>query len=126
MPSLRPSNSRRSVAGAFSRPCCTSTLFLIFPACTQPARAPIACAARHIIEHEETLHPSALNDQVEVAFWPRRRLGLVVVRDPATKHDAPAHREARQRRVEDVAADIVKENVDPFGTQLLQPRLNVL
>jgi hypothetical protein len=32
----------------------------------------------------------------------------------------------RQRGVEDVAADIVKENVDPFGAQLLQPRLNVL
>jgi hypothetical protein len=37
LPSLRPSNSRRSVAGAFSRPCCTSTLCLSFPACTQPA-----------------------------------------------------------------------------------------
>ena len=48
LPSLRPSNSRRSVAGAFSRPCCTSTLFLIFPACTQPARALIASAARDI------------------------------------------------------------------------------
>jgi len=46
LPSLRPSNSRRSVAGAFSRPHCTSTRYLILPACTQPASAPIASAAR--------------------------------------------------------------------------------
>jgi NAD(P)-dependent dehydrogenase (short-subunit alcohol dehydrogenase family) len=46
LPSLRPSNSRRRVAGAFSRPFCTSTLVLIFPDCTQPASAPIASAAR--------------------------------------------------------------------------------
>ena len=46
LPSLRPSNSRRNVAGAFSRPCCTSTLFLSLPDCTQPASATIASAAR--------------------------------------------------------------------------------
>ena len=46
LPSLRPSNRRRSAAGAFSRPRCTSTLFLILPACTQPASAPIASEAR--------------------------------------------------------------------------------
>ncbi len=46
LPSLRPSNSRRNVAGAFSRPCCTSTRYLILPACTQPASAPRASAAR--------------------------------------------------------------------------------
>src|ERR1700688_1664357 len=36
--SLQPSNTRRTIAGAFSRPCCTSTLFLIFPVCTHPTR----------------------------------------------------------------------------------------
>jgi hypothetical protein len=48
LPSLRPSKSGRSVPGAFSRPCYTSTLFLILPAYTQPARALIASAARDI------------------------------------------------------------------------------
>ena len=48
LPSLRPSNSRRSVSGAFSRPCCTSILSTIFPACTQPASPAIASAARDI------------------------------------------------------------------------------
>jgi hypothetical protein len=36
LPSLRPSNGRRSVAGAFSRPCCTSTLSLILGHSTFP------------------------------------------------------------------------------------------
>ena len=82
--------------------------------------------ARHVIEYDEALHPSTLDDQVKVVLRSRRRLGRVVVRDPAAKHNPSAHREPSQRRVEDFAADIVKENVDPFGTQLLQPRLNVL
>jgi hypothetical protein len=46
LPSLRPSNSRRSVSRAFSRPCCVSTLVLSFPSCSQPASAPMASAAR--------------------------------------------------------------------------------
>ena len=83
-------------------------------------------SARHVIEHDEAFHPSALDDEVEVVLRSRRRLGRVVVRDPAAKHNPPAHRETSQRRVEDVAADVVEENVDPFGAQLLQPRLNVL
>ena len=41
LPPLRPSNRRRSVDGAFSRPCCMSTLFLILPACPRrQARRP--------------------------------------------------------------------------------------
>ena len=45
---------------------------------------------------------------------------------PAAKHDAPSHRKPRQRRVEDSAADIVEEDVDALGTELLQPRRDVL
>ena len=127
LPSLRPSNRRRSVAGAFSRPCCTSTLFLIFPACTQPASAADRLArARHIIEDDEALHPPALDDQVEVVLRSRWGHGRIVVRDPAAKHHATSHRKPRQSRVEDVAADIVKENVDALRTEFLEPRRNVL
>src|ERR1700729_2128449 len=73
-------------------------------------------SARHVIEYDEALHPAALDDQVELALRSRRRLGRVVVRDPAAKNNPPSHREARKCCVEDVAADIVKENVDPLGT----------
>ena len=50
LPSLRPSKSRRSVAGAFSRACCTSTLFLIFPGCTHGCSGPGCPAAAEILE----------------------------------------------------------------------------
>ena len=95
------------------------------PALARPRPAARA-AGRRPVGHDEALHPPAPDDQVEVVLRSRRRLGRVVVRDPAAKHNPPSHREPRQRLVEDVAADIVKENVDPFGTQLHQPRLNVL
>ena len=43
--------------------------------------------ARHVIEYDEALHPSTLDDQVKVVLRSRRRLGRVVVRDPAAKHN---------------------------------------
>jgi hypothetical protein len=46
LPSFLPSKRRLSVAGAFSRPCCMSTRYFSLPSFTQPARAPIASAAR--------------------------------------------------------------------------------
>jgi hypothetical protein len=81
LPSLRPSNSRRSVAGAFSRLCCTSTLCLSFPPAPSRQRADRLGRARHIVEHEEALHPSALDDQVNalltssVQITARRNIG---------------------------------------------------
>ena len=87
LPALRPSNSRRSVLGAFSRPCCTSTLFLIFPDCTQPASAPIASrGAGQVIEHEEAFHSPALDHQVEVILGSRRGL--------ASRCNSRSHRKA--------------------------------
>jgi hypothetical protein len=94
-------------------------LFLSLPACTQPASAPIVSAARHVIEDDEALDPRALDNQVKVGLRSRRRLGRIVNPDRAAKHDTPSHCEPRQRRVEDVAADFVEEDVDFFGAQLL-------
>ena len=115
LPSFLPSNRRLSVAGAFSRPCCTSTRFLSLPSLTQPARAPIASSRAACSRYEEALHPPALRDQVEIVPRPRRRFGGVVGRDAAAEHDPAAHREPRKRRVEDRTADIVEEDVDALG-----------
>ena len=56
----------------------------------------------------------------------RYRRRVVALRDRAADHDARVAREIGQRRVENVAADIVEMDVDPFRTSLSERLAHVL
>ena len=65
-----------------------------------------------VVEDHEPGHRRAGDQQLHVVGRAARGLGGVVLRDRAAEHDARAARESREHGVEDLAADVVEEDVD--------------
>ena len=73
--------------------------------------------SRGIIEDDEAFHPTTRNDEVGVICWAWRGCGIVVTRDRTTKHDACLEPQTGKNLVQNYAADIVEEHIDPVGTE---------
>ena len=69
------------------------------------------------VEDDEPLHLTATHDQHRGVGDPVA-LGRVVLRDRAAHDDARVHRDVGQRRVEDLAADVVEVQVDALRAGL--------
>ena len=68
------------------------------------------------------------HDQVEIIFRTSRHLAaeVVVLRDRAAHHDAPALGEPRERVVQNLTADVVEIDVDPLGAVACERITNFL
>src|SRR5260370_29562957 len=82
--------------------------------------------ARGIIQRGEAVHAPTHCHKVGVIRRARLRLGSVGFRYRAAQHDARLEVDACEHLVEDGAADIVEEDVDPIGAQRRKPSADVL
>ena len=80
---------------------------------------------RGIIEPGETLHASTPSHQIGIVRRAGLRRGGVGFRDRAAQHDARVDVDPSEDLVEDLAADIVEEHVDPAGAKLRKPSAEV-
>ena len=78
-----------------------------------------------VVEGVEPLHPRPLAHDVLDVVQRRRRAFEVVGRDVAAQHDAAAIGEPAQHGVEQLAADVVEEDVDASRRELLEARRDV-
>src|SRR5580698_1188079 len=69
------------------------------------------------LKYQEAFHPRAMQNETHVVLRARAaHPGFVVTRDRPAQHDARAVADARQRMIEDLAADVVEVDVDASRT----------
>jgi hypothetical protein len=70
------------------------------------------------LEHDEAFHPRISQNQVEVIFWtrPEHSLWIVVLRDTTTEDNVGTVGDPIHDCFEDLAADIIKVDIDAVGT----------
>jgi hypothetical protein len=81
--------------------------------------------SRGIIKPGEALHARTPSHQIGVVRWAGLRRGGVGFRDRAAQYDARVEVDPSEDLVEDLAADIVEEHVDPVGAKLRKPSAEV-
>ncbi len=89
------------------------------PTLGQPAgqlRTRLGVAVR-VVEHDESLHPRAVDQQRQIAGRAARGRGLVVVVDGAADHHPRPPRQPPQRGLEHRPADVVEVDVDAVGAR---------
>jgi predicted enzyme related to lactoylglutathione lyase len=97
-----------------------------------PAREPLrhlGAALRplsDVIGHHEAGHARMVDEQRQVVRRTADGLERVVLRDRPADHDTRVTSQLRQRRVEDLTADVVEVDVDPVRAVLAQGRRDVL
>src|ERR1700733_13248774 len=78
-----------------------------------------------IIEAGEALHARSLSYQIRVVRRAGLRRGSLGFRDRTAQRDTRVNVDPSQDFVEDLAADIVEEHVDPVGAKLRKPSTDV-
>src|SRR3984957_138889 len=73
-----------------------------------------------VIEDHHSGHARAIDQQRQVVGWALHWAGGAVLRNRAANHDARATGEVRKSSFKNVAADVVKVNVDAVGTMRVQ------
>src|SRR2546421_683910 len=103
--------------GVFSRPTATSSFWTSLPSRCQRPSVSKASGSREGFNPGKSHDACASRHEVWVIGRAGRRRGGVVYRDRTAQRDARVEVDACQYLVEDGAANVVEEDVDPIGTK---------